>query len=157
MTPMLAEHERNPDIIPINSRDSKLEAEEGGFGVYGEKTRYASLQKKRDVNAPASQRGYETMRNLRTSIPSLSQEVTYAELSLPRNKGYAPMRSCNINAPAPNLAVTQPMMLNSVEPPPVIYARIDHSSKRNYNQGVGPSMMSQAHTTVPLLITNNSG
>ena len=32
-----------------------------------------------------------------------SQEVTYAELSLPRNKGYAPMRSCNINAPAPNL------------------------------------------------------
>ena len=51
------------------------------------------------------------------------------------------------------------MMLNSAtEPPPVIYARIDHSSKRNYNnQGVGPSMMSQAHTTVPLLITNNSG
>ena len=24
MTPMLAEHERNPDIIPINSRESKL-------------------------------------------------------------------------------------------------------------------------------------
>ena len=26
MTPMLAEHERNPDIIPINSRDSKCQS-----------------------------------------------------------------------------------------------------------------------------------
>ena len=49
---------------------SELEVEEGGFGFYGEKTRYASLQKKRDPNV-ASQRGYETMRNLRTNIPSL--------------------------------------------------------------------------------------
>ena len=50
---------------------SELE-EEGGFGIYGEKTRYASLQRKRDPNMTStSQRGYETMRNIRTSIPSL--------------------------------------------------------------------------------------
>ena len=62
-------------FFPLPFSPPELE-EEGGFGVYGEKTRYASLQKKRDVNAPAaSQRGYETMRNLRTSIPSL---VRYA-------------------------------------------------------------------------------
>ena len=58
--------------------------EDGGFGIYGDKTRYATLQKKRETttasasaanNNPASivasARGYETMRNLRTSIPSL--------------------------------------------------------------------------------------
>ena len=58
--------------------------EDGGFGIYGDKTRYATLQKKRETttasasdanNTPASivasARGYETMRNLRTSIPSL--------------------------------------------------------------------------------------
>ena len=54
--------------------------EDGGFGVHGEKTRYATLQKNRETlgyngavaasNSVASQRGYETMRQLR-SIPSL--------------------------------------------------------------------------------------
>lgn len=44
--------------------------EDGGFGIYGDKTRYATLQKKRETVAN-NHRGYETMRNLRTSIPSL--------------------------------------------------------------------------------------
>ena len=43
--------------------------EEGGFGVYGEKTRYATLQKqKHDV---PNNRGYETLRHFRSNIPSL--------------------------------------------------------------------------------------
>lgn len=138
--PML-DHEKNPDIIPIKRENE----EDGGFGVYGEKTRYATLQRQRVCQDPCSngvtaQRGYETMRNLRTSIPSLSQEVTYAELSLPRNKGYAPMRAtCNATTPSE---------------PPVIYARIDHVSKRHHNN---PSMLAQAQTTVPLLISSSSG
>lgn len=47
--------------------------EDGGFGIYGDKTRYATLQKKRETTTVANNhpRGYETMRNLRTSIPSL--------------------------------------------------------------------------------------
>ena len=57
--------------------------EDGGFGIYGSKTRYTTLQRNRET-APnnltsaasnngmtSSTRGYETMRNLRTSIPSL--------------------------------------------------------------------------------------
>ena len=81
-----------------------------------------------------------------------SQEVTYAELSLPRNKGYAPMRSCNNGA-----TVTTPVPDSSGPAgAPVIYARIDHSTKRNYHSQPGPTMLHQAHTTVPLLITNNT-
>ena len=62
--------------------------EDGGFGIYGDKTRYATLQKKhRETTgqdnstaspasvAMASARGYETMRNLRTSIPSLVSPI----------------------------------------------------------------------------------
>ena len=62
--------------------------EDGGFGIYGDKTRYATLQKKRDnttdsasgannnpASIVASARGYETMRNLRTSIPSLVSPI----------------------------------------------------------------------------------
>ena len=62
--------------------------EDGGFGIYGDKTRYATLQKKhRETTASAnntvsptsvtvaSARGYETMRNLRTSIPSLVSPI----------------------------------------------------------------------------------
>ena len=61
--------------------------EDGGFGIYGDKTRYATLQKKhRETTAAnntvspasvtvASARGYETMRNLRTSIPSLVSPI----------------------------------------------------------------------------------
>nr|XP_040567358.1 hemicentin-1-like [Lepeophtheirus salmonis] len=75
--------EKNPDIIPISSSprigDCGIE-EDGGFGVYGDKTRFATLQKQKT--------DYDTLR----CIPSLSQEVTYAELSLPRGKGYTPMK-----------------------------------------------------------------
>ena len=66
--------------------------EDGGFGIYGDKTRYATLQKKHreTTTGPAnnttssaspasvtvaSARGYETMRNLRTSIPSLVSPI----------------------------------------------------------------------------------
>lgn len=153
--------------------------EDGGFGIYGDKTRYATLQKKREVANNVNVRGYETMRNLRTSIPSLvsskrissckqnrfflfkaqfyhlhnflqSQEVTYAELSLPRNKGYAPMRTSpsDCNNATPVLASIEASANN------VIYARIDHAAKRGNNN---LSMLNQAQTTVPLLISNSSG
>ena len=64
--------------------------EDGGFGIYGDKTRYATLQKKHRTETQtgsanntaspasvtvASARGYETMRNLRTSIPSLVSPI----------------------------------------------------------------------------------
>ena len=55
--------------------NSRVPEEDGGFGIYGDKTRYATLQKKRGCEANSTvvtaPRGYETMRNLRTSIPSL--------------------------------------------------------------------------------------
>lgn len=44
--------------------------EEGGFGSYGEKTRYATLQKQKIDTLPNS-RGYETLRHFRSNIPSL--------------------------------------------------------------------------------------
>jgi hypothetical protein len=44
--------------------------EEGGFGVYGEKTRYATLQKQKHDVVP-NNRGYETLRHFRSNIPSL--------------------------------------------------------------------------------------
>ena len=66
----------------LGSLGNGLDSEDGGFGIYGDKTRYATLQKKRDPNnvnnsntTVASVRGYETMRNLRTSIPSLVSTV----------------------------------------------------------------------------------
>ena len=53
--------------------------EDGGFGICGDKTRYATLQKKRVDNNSlvVSPRGYETMRNLRTSIPSLVSTIKH--------------------------------------------------------------------------------
>ena len=45
--------------------------EEGGFGVYGEKTRYATLQKQKHDNSGSNNRGYETLRHFRSNIPSL--------------------------------------------------------------------------------------
>ena len=59
--------------------------EDGGFGIYGDKTRYATLRNQKAASnnsstsaasqhnnvGVASTRGYETMRHLRTSIPSL--------------------------------------------------------------------------------------
>ena len=59
------------------------EAEDGGFGICGDKTRYATLQRQRQQQNPTD----GTLRNFRNNISSLSQEVTYAELTLPRNKG----------------------------------------------------------------------
>ena len=66
------------------------------------------------------------------------------------------MRSCNN-------VVTTPMASNPEQhhvypppaqmgPPPVIYARIDHSAKQR-----NLSMANQAHTTVPLLIPSSTG
>ena len=106
-----------------------------------------------------------------------SQEVTYAELSLPRNKGYAPMRTmptsnlggghCNNITPTPVLASMDPSCSSSMAStgsdrggstgagqPPVIYARVDHAAKRN---NTNLCMLNQAQTTVPLLISNISG
>lgn len=57
--------------------------EDGGFGIGGDKTRYATLQKKRVDNNSSlvvSPRGYETMRNLRTSIPSLVSTIKHQRL-----------------------------------------------------------------------------
>jgi hypothetical protein len=45
--------------------------EEGGFGIYGEKTRYATLQKAKHDNPGSNNRGYETLRHFRSNIPSL--------------------------------------------------------------------------------------
>ena len=45
--------------------------EEGGFGVYGEKTRYATLQQKQKIENVPNNRGYETLRHFRNNIPSL--------------------------------------------------------------------------------------
>jgi len=45
--------------------------EEGGFGVYGEKTRYATLQQKQKIENLPNNRGYETLRHFRNNIPSL--------------------------------------------------------------------------------------
>jgi len=126
--PAAAAHEQsNPDLIPALSKDLSASEEDGGFGVCGEKTRYATLQRIRQSNpTPTSaaavtsyptcdSRGYQTMRNYRTnsvanSIPTISQEVTYAELTLPRNKG--------------NYAQLQQRGSGQQEPS-VIYARID--------------------------------
>ena len=110
-----------------------------------------------------------------------SQEVTYAELSLPRNKGYAPMRTmptgnglgghCNNITPTPvlaSMASMDPSCASSLAStgsdrtggstgagqPPVIYARVDHAAKRN---NTNLCMLNQAQTTVPLLISNISG
>jgi hypothetical protein len=65
-----------------------LDEDCGGFGIYGDKTRYATLRNQKAASnslsstsasansqhnnvGVASTRGYETMRHLRTSIPSL--------------------------------------------------------------------------------------
>ena len=48
--------------------------EEGGFGVYGEKTRYATLQKQKHDNG-SNNRGYETLRHFRSNIPSLVRHL----------------------------------------------------------------------------------
>lgn len=85
-----------------------------------------------------------------------SQEVTYAELSLPRNKGYAPMRSSPAgtivnNTPTPVLASIEAASCNAN----VIYARVDHAAKNRGNNNL--SMLNQAQTTVPLLISSVGG
>jgi hypothetical protein len=61
---------------------------------------------------------------------------------MPRNQGYAPMRSSS--------SATTPGSVSDM-PPPVIYARIDPAGKRNYNNS---TMLNQAQTTVPLLISS---
>jgi hypothetical protein len=54
-----------------------------------------------------------------------SQEVTYAELTLPRNKGYSQMRPAQVGVTAGGEAV--------------VYARIDHSRRNHQNQAThGP-------------------
>ena len=78
--------------------------EDGGFGVRGQKTRFATLQRQRS-GGPGGPGGggpgggplmgggeYDPLRSIRNNISSLSQEVTYAELTLPRNRGYTPLR-----------------------------------------------------------------
>lgn len=130
--------------------------EDGGFGIGGEKTRFATLQRQKQ------QTNQDALRNFKNNISSLvrlkgvtniessthtsifqSQEVTYAELTLPRNNGYTPLR----RAPPP--LYPKPTALSPSDGASVIYASINHTSACP-NQRGGSALQ-------PLLISTSSG
>lgn len=120
----------------VDSANNVDEAEDGGFGVCGDKTRYATLQRQRQQQNPDG-----TLRNFRNNISSLSQEVTYAELTLPRNKGYTPLLRTTptpTSTSVPHQTVISPA--GGCEP--VIYARIEHNCGLMMNTSVDSSSSS---------------
>lgn len=66
-----------------------------------------------------------------------SQEVTYADLTFPRNKGYTPLRRTPTHAISPSAAAPGE---------PIVYARIDHNC----------APQSGGKTLAPLIITGST-
>lgn len=88
--------EKDPDIIPPNK---EFIEEEEAFENFREQ-QFATIARRHKDNEYGSSRGF------RNNLSRLSEEVTYAELTLPRGKGYTPMIKSQNNT---------------------LYAKIDHS------------------------------
>jgi len=73
--------ENDPDIIPTNK---EFIQEEEAFEKFREQ-QFATIARRHRENELGSSKG------LRGNLSRLSEEVTYAELTLPRGKGYSPM------------------------------------------------------------------
>eukprot|EP00095_Tigriopus_kingsejongensis_P001266 maker-scaffold149_size310270-snap-gene-0.10 protein:Tk01266 transcript:maker-scaffold149_size310270-snap-gene-0.10-mRNA-1 annotation:"mucin-15 isoform x1" len=73
----------------------------------------ATLQR-RQTEDPETER----RRRIRNNFSRLSQEVTYAELTMPRNKGYAPMKARSTDSPIPLQQVQLQYSTGPRNPPP---------------------------------------
>jgi len=166
--------DRNPDLIPI-SKDLSASDEDAGFGSHGEKTRYATLQRmQRYTPAPSSSNynqqqcdpntraGYQTMRPYRhdnSGIPTISQEVTYAELTMPRggggglsskanSAGYASMRPSSTSTSGSSSGHNEPS---------VIYARINHNNRLQQMSVPAPNHSNLTNNQQQLLVQGGNG
>nr|XP_040583876.1 nephrin-like [Lepeophtheirus salmonis] len=104
--------EKNPDVIPVNKELLDVQVEDvfsstmglnKSIGNKNSTRRYATLQRTHYTCEPPNRKPPfngapvlpdedQRMRGIRNNFSRFSQEVTYAEFTMPRNKGYAPMR-----------------------------------------------------------------
>ena len=114
--------EKDPDVIPPNK---ELIEEEEAFHNFRERqrARYTSATLQRDSPSHAGGGGLtdccDSGRNFRNNFSRLSQEVTYAEFTMPRNKGYAPMKQRAVGVDSPKLIpASLPVKPKPPAPPP---------------------------------------
>lgn len=103
-----------PDLIQHNKNYMAEASFQNGVSQNRRYAASATLQRRRTEDPD-----FERRNRIRNNFSRLSQEVTYAEFTMPRNKGYAPMKARSTDSPVPVPNVQAQYSTGVRNPPPM--------------------------------------